>query len=314
MADAIWYYAIEDQEKGPVTAAQLKGLAASGQLNPDDLVWREGLDDWKPAREVSGLFTGTAAKTSTRTSEPAPPPATEPAKSKEPALAPQRQPAETPHEPETAPQVSQPAPVMVPGPAPTAATAPLPAAGTPPSPLPGVAEPLRFGRFVGQPLLLIGLMLVVLAKGCDCVGNRYLERLNGKLVLEKSNFDAEWEPQITGVTNKIEKLRTEGDPGGELEVATDKLMQLREKRAEKLKELEQNEWRKLETAIANADSESKVWRYYRELVFLGGTILLTLGLLAVGFTGEGAQKWICLIMLAIITFSIFVYGNAWLTR
>lgn len=204
--------------------------------------------------------------------------------------------------------------MMAPATAPAAPMAPLPAAESRPSSLPGVTEPLRFVRFVGHPLLLIGLMLVVLAKGCDSVGNRYLERLTGKLALEKSKFDAEWEPQIAEVTNKIERLRTEGDPGGELDVSTDELMRLREDKAEKLQELEQNKWRVLEMAIANADSESKVWRYYRELVFLGGTILLTLGLLAVGFTGEGAQKWICLIMLAIITFSIFVYGTAWLAR
>ena len=29
-------------------------------------------------------------------------------------------------------------------------------------------------------------------------------------------------------------------------------------------------------------------------------------------TGEGAQKWICLIMLAIVTFSLYVGGSAWI--
>jgi hypothetical protein len=178
--------------------------------------------------------------------------------------------------------------------------------------LTGVAEPLRFGRFVGQPLLLIGLMLVLLAKGCDSVGNRYLERLNGKLVLAKSAFDASWERQLADVKERIDKLQTEGDPGGELEVAAEQLAQLQKKKAEELREKEQKDWRDLEVAASNADSENKVWRYYRELVFVGGTILLTMGLLAVGFTGEGAQKWICLIMLAIITFSLYVGGSAWL--
>jgi hypothetical protein len=313
MADSIWYYAIEDEEKGPVTAAQLKALAASAQLNPDDLVWREGLEDWKPARDVSGLFTGAAAKTTTRPAEPTPPPAAEPAKPQEHAAAPQAQPVEPPPEPEPAQPISQPAPMMAPAPSPAAATAPVPATRPRSSPLTGVAEPLRFGRFAGQPLLLIGLMLVLLAKGCDSVGNRYLERLNGRLVLEKSNFDASWEPRIERVRNQIEEYRTSGDPGGALTVATENLARLQEEQAEELRDLQENKWRDLELAASNADSENKVWRYYREVVFVAGTILLTMGLLAVGFTGEGAQKWICLIMLAIIAFSIYVYGSAWLS-
>lgn len=309
MADAIWYYAVEDEEKGPVTAAQLKALAGSGKLKSDDLVWREGLDDWKPAREISGLFTGTAAKTTTRPTEPAPPPAAEPAKPKRSAATPQPQPAEPQQEPEPVQQVSQAAPMMAPAPA---ATAPVAAARSRPLPLTGVAEPLRFGRFVGQPLLLIGLMLVLLAKGCDSVGNRYLEQINGKLVLEKNKFDASWEPRIAEVRDEIEKYRTDEDSSAELEVATEKLARLQEERAEELRELEQKKWPDLEVAARNADSENKVWRYYREIIFVGGTILLTLGLLAVGFTDEGAQKWICLIMLAIIVFSLFVHGSAWL--
>jgi hypothetical protein len=56
MAEPIWYYAIDDQEHGPVTPAELKEVARSGQLLPTDLVWKQGLDDWKPARHVAGLF------------------------------------------------------------------------------------------------------------------------------------------------------------------------------------------------------------------------------------------------------------------
>jgi len=56
MAEPIWYYAIDDQEHGPVTPAQLKEVARKGGLRPTDLVWKQGLDDWKPARHVAGLF------------------------------------------------------------------------------------------------------------------------------------------------------------------------------------------------------------------------------------------------------------------
>jgi hypothetical protein len=56
MAPAEWYYAKDNQQQGPVASADLKRLSLAGQLGPEDLVWREGLTDWIPARKVKGLF------------------------------------------------------------------------------------------------------------------------------------------------------------------------------------------------------------------------------------------------------------------
>ena len=41
-----WKYRKDGQDFGPVTSGQLKQMAASGQLAPDDLIWKEGLTDW----------------------------------------------------------------------------------------------------------------------------------------------------------------------------------------------------------------------------------------------------------------------------
>lgn len=51
-----WYHARGTEQFGPVSAGELKQLAQSGRLKPDDLVWREGMADWAPARTVRGLF------------------------------------------------------------------------------------------------------------------------------------------------------------------------------------------------------------------------------------------------------------------
>jgi hypothetical protein len=57
-----WYYANAGQKFGPITAAQLKWLAASRKLTPTDLVWKEGMASWVAAGNVQGLFVqGTAA-------------------------------------------------------------------------------------------------------------------------------------------------------------------------------------------------------------------------------------------------------------
>ncbi|WP_417379452.1 GYF domain-containing protein [Gimesia sp.] len=51
-----WYYTKEGERQGPITSKQLKQLAVSGEIQPTDLVWTEGKDDWKPASIVKGLF------------------------------------------------------------------------------------------------------------------------------------------------------------------------------------------------------------------------------------------------------------------
>jgi len=56
MKPAQWYHARENNQFGPVSAAELKQLAQAGSLRPEDFVWREGLPGWTPAREIKGLF------------------------------------------------------------------------------------------------------------------------------------------------------------------------------------------------------------------------------------------------------------------
>jgi DNA-directed RNA polymerase subunit RPC12/RpoP len=51
-----WFYAIDDQQSGPVSDLQLNELLSSGKIGPDTPVWREGMADWQPlkaARPVS---------------------------------------------------------------------------------------------------------------------------------------------------------------------------------------------------------------------------------------------------------------------
>ena len=50
-----FYYTSQEIDHGPVTANDLKKLAASGALKPTDLVWSEGKPR-RPAEKVRGLF------------------------------------------------------------------------------------------------------------------------------------------------------------------------------------------------------------------------------------------------------------------
>ncbi len=56
MTDRMWYYSHGGQQKGPINTAQLKQLAANGQLQLADLVWTDQMENWAAASTVKGLF------------------------------------------------------------------------------------------------------------------------------------------------------------------------------------------------------------------------------------------------------------------
>ncbi len=56
MAELVWYYARGDVERGPFTLPQIRALANASKLRPDDLVWKEGMENWTAARDVAELF------------------------------------------------------------------------------------------------------------------------------------------------------------------------------------------------------------------------------------------------------------------
>jgi hypothetical protein len=57
MATQRWYYTPNGKKKlGPFSSAQIKTLAASGKIQPDDMLLQEGSARWMAARSVKGLF------------------------------------------------------------------------------------------------------------------------------------------------------------------------------------------------------------------------------------------------------------------
>lgn len=47
---------------GPVSADEIRRLVAEGDLQPEDLLWREGMADWRTAGSIKGLFPRAAGK------------------------------------------------------------------------------------------------------------------------------------------------------------------------------------------------------------------------------------------------------------
>jgi GYF domain 2 len=51
-----FFYSIDGEEFGPVSAADLRCLASAGRISPSDVIWKEGTDRRLPAAKVKGLF------------------------------------------------------------------------------------------------------------------------------------------------------------------------------------------------------------------------------------------------------------------
>jgi len=50
-----WFYHEAGQQRGPVSKDELLALFAGGKIDPDTLVWSQGMSEWQAARGVSEL-------------------------------------------------------------------------------------------------------------------------------------------------------------------------------------------------------------------------------------------------------------------
>ena len=66
-----WYYIKDGDKQGPALETELKLMASSGALSPNDLVWSSGMAGWVPAHSVKSLFN---KEPSAASESPGPPP------------------------------------------------------------------------------------------------------------------------------------------------------------------------------------------------------------------------------------------------
>lgn len=50
MTDAVWHYAVGNEQRGPIGEAELAVAIGRGEIGPETLVWREGMQGWAAAR------------------------------------------------------------------------------------------------------------------------------------------------------------------------------------------------------------------------------------------------------------------------
>ena len=48
----MWYYSKNGMQLGPISTEELSGKARGGEVLSSDLIWKEGMPDWKPLAQV----------------------------------------------------------------------------------------------------------------------------------------------------------------------------------------------------------------------------------------------------------------------
>ena len=271
MSDPVWYYARGESEKGPISTPQIKALAAAGGLRRDDLVWKEGMENWLPAAEVAELF----------------PPDQ---RAKEPVFKSDSTTVKPDVAPPTQPQRARPA-------------------------IPPELDARQILRRGGRALVILGVLVVLLSRGCDSLGVRRAARLKAIAGSAESEFQREWTREKTELederqllSDKPNRSSTDQERGPAITAELEKLDQ--DKGAEQAR-LRRGTWRRQQDAAESAGSENIMWSYWRQLTFVFGTMVLTVGLLAVTPNTDGPERWLCLVMLGIVLYSIFSADSIW---
>lgn len=237
-----------------------------------------------------------------------------------------QQPAPAPHVPNTGSSPAQPlsdaggsrwtgtdqpqpqAPVAPPQQVPMSSSGPLPRGPQPYGPRGALSAPGAW-LALAQGVLMIGLTLVLTARGCDGLGARNVGRLKAKVDQETLAFENAYTQDVAqlqaelGAEKLAEKTRTD----------LQKRLDERRKQHETDRRNNDVEWSAMRNAATEAAAANIVWGYWREMLFVAGTILFSLGLLAVAIGGVGAERYLCFGMLAIVVFSVYVGGAAWFT-
>ncbi len=173
----------------------------------------------------------------------------------------------------------------------------------------------QLSLLAGRPMVAVGLLLVLLARGCDQISLRGVERAEAKVRAAHTEFADVWQTKRAKLEEDIASEESKDNKARDEKAVADARTRLTELASEEGKDRRKQErgaWRDLEVAGHAAKTSQLINGYWREIFFVFASLVLAAGLLVVSWAAQGAERWITLIMLAIITVSLYIGGVAWL--
>jgi hypothetical protein len=146
--------------------------------------------------------------------------------------------------------------------------------------------------------------VILLSRGCDSLATRDVARAQARPTLAENGFQDQWQAEKAALETQRQEL-TEKEKNGHgdrvgLANVEKQLRELDERKQKEQEQLTQGAWLKLKAAARDAQPRSDAWSFWREGFFWIGTVLFSLGLFPVVFSGEGPARWAALVLLAIV--------------
>ena len=169
-------------------------------------------------------------------------------------------------------------------------------------------------------MVAAGLVLVLLARGCDVLSKRGVDSAIAQAKVAQAQFEDPWTKQVSETERKIATLEEKETPTPadtkEIQDARTSLRDVGKAKQKAFRTFQATTLRDVTIAARDAESAYLISGYWREMLFVFGAIFLALGLLMVSWVAEGAERWVSLTMLAIITVSLFISNVSvgWVSR
>jgi hypothetical protein len=158
-------------------------------------------------------------------------------------------------------------------------------------------------RPAAQLLLLVGILLALLSRGWDTIGDRNASAARARVDRAVNDWNDEWEDRLDRITEEEATIRAKDNLRAPDRERLDNLREERERVTEERatdRQKEVTRWNDLERNMRETRAENAVMKPWREGIFVIGTILFALGLLVAGYTTEGPARWFCLVLLVVV--------------
>jgi hypothetical protein len=173
----------------------------------------------------------------------------------------------------------------------------------------GPINPIQMFKPYAYMLIMVGLLLVIGARGCEVMAGHSARSTANEYTLAVAEFDNDASSNEASINSRIEALEEKEEKSADDNTAISdlqkKLNEMHDENRKEKRKLAATDWRELQhdARVASASLDSSRWRY--AAMFLLGSLVLMAGLVTVGFTGTGAERMVCLIMIAIITLALY---------
>jgi len=170
-------------------------------------------------------------------------------------------------------------------------------------------------RLICRFVFAFGLLLALLSRGCDTLGDRNVARRKAIAESSRREFQNDWDQKRIAI--QVEQQQLQDNPNrsnidnNRLQELTAATAKLNTDRKEQERALEVGRWLEYDQAATQAAADDRIWGYWRQATLLFATVLMTLGLLGVAYSSDGPERWISFVLLALLFYSLYASDSVW---